>query len=106
MSRMRRNWTPEEKAAIVLELLREESTLAEIAKKHDVSQQLISRWKTEFLSNMSAVFDKKNENIEKIQREHEDEKEHLIKKIGELTLDVDWLKKKQVQISQMKKKGR
>lgn len=103
---MRRNWTPEEKAAIVLELLREESTLAEIAKKHDVSQQLISRWKTEFLSNMSAVFDKKNENIEKIQREHEDEKEHLIKKIGELTLDVDWLKKKQVQISQMKKKGR
>jgi len=103
---MRRNWTPEEKAAIVLELLREESTLAEIAKKHDVSQQLISRWKAEFLSNMSAVFDKKNENIEKIQREHEDEKEHLIKKIGELTLDVDWLKKKQVQISQMKKKGR
>ncbi|AHM56370.1 transposase IS3/IS911 (plasmid) [Peptoclostridium acidaminophilum DSM 3953] len=106
MSRMRRNWTPEEKAAIVLELLREESTLAEIAKKYDVSQQLISRWKAEFLSNMSAVFDKKNENIEKIQREHEDEKEHLIKKIGELTLDVDWLKKKQVQISQMKKKGR
>lgn len=103
---MRRNWTPEEKAAIVLELLREESTLAEIAKKYDVSQQLISRWKAEFLSNMSAVFDKKNENIEKIQREHEDEKEHLIKKIGELTLDVDWLKKKQVQISQMKKKGR
>lgn len=103
---MRRNWTPEEKAAIVLELLREESTLAEIAKKYDVSQQLISRWKAEFLSNMSAVFDKKNENIEKIQREHEDEKEHIIKKIGELTLDVDWLKKKQVQISQMKKKGR
>lgn len=50
----------------MLELLREESTLAEIAKKYDVSQQLISRWKAEFLSNMSAVFDKKNENIEKI----------------------------------------
>lgn len=33
-------------------------------------------------------------------------KELLVKKIGELTLDVDWLKKKQIQISQMKKKER
>jgi len=48
MKKTRRKWSPEEKAAIVLELLREESTLAEIAKKYEVSQQLISRWKTEF----------------------------------------------------------
>lgn len=106
MKNTRRKWSPEEKAAIVLELLREENTLAEIAKKYDVSQQLISRWKTEFLANMPAVFDKKNENLEKIKQEHEDEKEVLVKKIGELTMDVDWLKKKQKQISQLKKKGR
>lgn len=90
----------------MLELLREESTLAEIAKKYDVSQQLISRWKTEFLNNMPAVFDKKNENVEKLKQEHEEEKERLVQKIGELTMDVDWLKKKQKQISQLKKKGR
>jgi len=106
MKKTRRKWSPEEKAAIVLELLREESTLAEIAKKYDVSQQLISRWKTEFLNNMSGVFDKKNENVEKLKQEHEEEKEILVKKIGELTMDVDWLKKKQKQISQLKKKGR
>lgn len=106
MKKTRRKWSPEEKAAIVLELLREESTLAEIAKKYDVSQQLISRWKTEFLNNMPAVFDKKNENVEKLKQEHEEEKERLVQKIGELTMDVDWLKKKQKQISQLKKKGR
>lgn len=106
MKKTRRKWSPEEKAAIVLELLREESTLAEIAKKYDVSQQLISRWKTEFLNNMPAVFDKKNENVEKLKQEHEEEKEILVKKIGELTMDVDWLKKKEKQISQLKKKGR
>ena len=93
MSKKRRTWTPEEKATIVLEILREENTLAEIAKKHEVSQQLLSRWKTEFIANMSAVFNKKNEDVDKL-------------KIGELTLDVDWLKKKQIQISQMKKKER
>jgi transposase-like protein len=106
MKKTRRKWSPEEKAAIVLELLREESTLAEIAKKYDVSQQLVSRWKTEFLANMPAVFDKKNENLEKLKQEHEEEKELLVNKIGELTMDVDWLKKKQKRISQLKKKGR
>jgi transposase-like protein len=106
MKKTRRKWSPEEKAAIVLELLREENTLAEIAKKYDVSQQLVSRWKTEFLANMPAVFDKKNENLEKLKQEHEEEKELLVNKIGELTMDVDWLKKKQKQISQLKKKGR
>ena len=42
---------------------------------------------------MSSVFDKKGEDIEKIKEEYEDEKELLVKKIGELTMDVDWLKK-------------
>ncbi|WP_125136782.1 transposase [Petrocella atlantisensis] len=104
MTKTRRTWTPEEKAAIVLELLREESTLAEIAKKHDVAQQLISRWKSEFLANMPAVFNKRNEDIEKMKQDHEEEKELLVKKIGELTLDVDWLKKKDKQIIQMRVK--
>ena len=105
MSRKRRTWTPEEKAAIVLEILREENTLAEISKKYDVSQQLLSRWKTEFIANMPDVFNKKNEEVNKLKQDHEDEKELLVKKIGELTMDVDWLKKKQNQISQIKKKG-
>lgn len=80
----------------MLELLREENTLAEIAKKYDVSQQLISRLKTEFLANIPAVFDKKNENLEKLKQEYEEEKELLVNKIGELTMDVDWLLKKQI----------
>ncbi len=88
MSRKRRTWTPEGKAAIVLEILREENTLAEISKKHDVSQQLLSRWKAEFIANMSAVFNKKNEDIDKLKQEHEEEKELLVKKTGELTLDL------------------
>jgi hypothetical protein len=43
---------------------------------------------------MSAVFNKKNEDIDKLKQEHEEEKELLVKKTGELTLDVDWLKNK------------
>jgi transposase-like protein len=101
----RRTWTPQEKAEIVLEILREESTLAEISKKYELAQPLLSRWKAEFINNMSNVFDKKEENIEKIKKEHEEEKELLIKKIGELSMDVDWLKKKQNQVTQLRKRN-
>lgn len=104
MSRKRRNWTPEEKAAIVLEILREDSTLAEISKKYEIAQPVLSRWKADFIANMSTVFDKKGEEIEKVKQEYEAEKEQLVKKIGELTLDVDFLKKKHKQVSEMRKR--
>ena len=76
-----------------MEILREESTLAEISKKYEIAQPVLSRWKADFVSNMSFVFDKKGEDIDRIKKEHEDEKEILIKKIGELSMDVDYLKK-------------
>ena len=65
---------------------------------------MLSRWKADFINNMSSVFDKKGEDVDKIKKEHEEEMETLIKKIGELSMDVDYLKKKHEQVSQMRKK--
>jgi hypothetical protein len=53
---------------------------------------------------MASVFDKKGESIDKVKEEYEAEKERLVKKIGELTLDVDFLKKKHKQVSEMRKR--
>ena len=106
MNIKRKKYAPEEKAKIVLEVLREEDTLAEIANKYDVSQQLISRWRSEFLSNMATVFDKKTNETEKLKIEYEAEKEALVTKIGQLTIDIDWLKKKQVEALELRKKRR
>ena len=102
---MRRNWSPQEKAEIVLEILREESPLAEISRKYEVAQPLLSRWKAEFIGKMPSVFDKNGKDVEKLRNEHEEEKELLIKKIGELSMDVDWLKKKHNQVSKMRRKN-
>lgn len=104
MSRTRRTWSPKEKANIVLEILREESTLAEISKKYDIAQPVLSRWKADFIGNMASVFDNKGDDVEKLKKEYEDEKEILMKKIGELSMDVDFLKKKQEQVAQMRKR--
>lgn len=86
MSKKRRTYKSEEKANIVLEILREESTVNEIAQKYGVSPQLISRWRTEFLDNMPAVFDKKTLESEKLKQEYEAEKEKLISQIANLRL--------------------
>ena len=104
MSKKRKIYNPTEKAKIVLEVLREESTLNEIATNYGVSPQLISRWKTEFIANMPAVFDKKNTEVEQLKKEHSAEKENLIKQIGQLTVDVNWLKKKEEQVSAIRKR--
>lgn len=104
MINKRKRYSPEEKAKIVLEVLREENTLVEISNKYGVSQQLISRWKSEFMANMPSVFDKKANGTEKLKKQFEAEKAALERKIGELTIDIDWLKKKQEQALELRKK--
>ena len=104
MRKKRITYNPTEKAKIVLEVLREESTLNEIATKYEVSPQLISRWKAEFIENMPGVFDKKNTEVEHLKKEHSAEKEDLINQIGQLTVDVNWLKKKQEQVLEIRKR--
>lgn len=54
---------------------------------------------------MSSVFDKKGEDIQKVKQEHEEEKETLIKKIGELSMDVDYLKKARTGFTTTEKKA-
>ena len=51
-----KKYTPEFKAKVALEALKEQSTLAELAKKYEVSQVMISRWKGELLKNAGAAF--------------------------------------------------
>ena len=56
-------------------------------------------WKKEFLNNASAVFDdKREENLKDKLAEERKEKAEYAKKVGQLTMQVDWLKKKSEEI--------
>lgn len=90
----RTQYTAEYKASIVLRLLREEETVAEIAASEGLNPVMISRWKAEFLERASMVFNRKTTEAEK---ELATEKEHIAdleRKVGQLTVENDWLKKK------------
>ena len=56
-------------------------------------------WKKEFLANASLAFDNKREdNLREKLAEERKEKAEYAKKVGQLTMQVDWLKKKSEEI--------
>lgn len=87
----RRNFKPEEKAKIVIEILKEEKTLNEIAAEYEIHPNQLSRWKAEFLNNAGRAFSKETDEIEKVKQSYEKEKDELLRQIGQLSYEVTWL---------------
>ncbi len=90
----RRTFTPEQKAKIVIEVLKEERTLNEIAAQYEIQPNQLSRWKTEFISNAGRAFSKDTDEAEKVKQSFDKEKDELLRQIGQLSYEVNWLKKK------------
>ena len=90
----RKKYTPEYKAKIVLEALREESTVSEIASRENVNPNQIQNWKREFIEKSAAVFstEKADKEAEKLLTQEKNARSRLEKKVGQLTLEVDFLK--------------
>ena len=71
-----------------MEALQERETIQEIARKYELHPTQISNWKSQFLSEASGVFEK---GVTK--NDEEKEKAELFKKVGQLQMEVDFLKK-------------
>lgn len=92
MTQTRKKHSASDKARIALEAVAGIRTAAEIAAQYGVHPVQVSQWKKELQTRSSELFERKGER--RAERDHEDlEKEHHAK-IGQLTLEVDWLKKK------------
>ena len=76
------------KTKVVLEALQERESIQEIGKRYDLHPNQISMWKSKFLSDASSVFEKGTK-----KDESEKEKADLFKKVGQLQMEVDFLKK-------------
>lgn len=87
--RTRRKFSPDFKAKVAIEAIKNQFTLAELSKKFDVSPVVISKWKGEFLENMASVFEK--DNIKK--QDEGPDLDQLYSQIGQLKDENDFLKK-------------
>jgi transposase-like protein len=85
--RSRRNHSPAFKAKVALLAVRGELTVAELAKKFDLHPNLITQWKTQLLENAIAAFDGSSVKVEEV------DVQALHAKIGQLTLENDFLEK-------------
>ena len=95
MSRTRRNFSSKFKSDLVLEVLKGEKDLNTIAVENNIQPNLLRNWRKEFLEKASVVFDDtREENLKQKLTEERKEKEAYAKKVGQLTMQVDWLKKK------------
>ena len=94
MSRQRRNFSVQFKSDLVIELLKGEKDLNTLAVENNIQPNLLCNWKKEFLSNASVVSDdKRKDNIKEKLAEERKEKAEYAKKVDQLTMQVDWLKK-------------
>jgi len=84
----RRTFSPKFKTKVVLEALQERLSLQEIAQKYQIHPNQIHKWKNEFLNNAETVFDKGSQSKKRDMKEEE----KLYKKIGQLQVEVDFLK--------------
>jgi len=91
MKKGKRQHTAEFKAKVVLEALKETLSSTELASKFEIHPTQIAKWKKQFTESIPDVFGSARERREK---DDEAEKERLLKKVGELQMEVDWLKKK------------
>lgn len=85
----KRKFTAKFKTKVVLEALKEVSSLSALAKKYDLAPTQISSWKKQFLEGAEDVFTSNKGG----KTEEEKEGERLLQTIGEQKVEIDFLKK-------------
>ena len=86
--RKRRKFTAAFKSKVALEALREDRPVASIAARHGVHPNQVSTWKRKAVEGMQETFSGKADGR---RRDHEEEIRDLHAKIGELTVERDFL---------------
>ena len=87
----RKKHSTELRARVALDAIKGQKTMSELSSEYGVHANQISRWKKQLLDAAPDIFTRgKDKEVEK----KEVERDRLYKKVGQLQIEVDWLKKK------------
>jgi putative transposase len=91
MKTQRRIYSGDYKAKVVVEALKGQQTLNQLASKYEIHPNLITEWKKQALAGLPQVLSDRRGRAEKAEEEL---KAQLYQQIGQLKVELDWLKKK------------
>jgi putative transposase len=90
---MRKNHSANFKAQLVLELLKEEKTVSELASAYGVHSTMLHRWKKQVVADLPQLFER-DQDAKAAKEAYERHIEDLYTEIGRLSTQLAWLKKK------------
>ncbi len=91
MKNKRRNHSAAFKAKVAIAAIKGDKTIAELASEYEVHPNQITQWKKKLLDSTPEVFSRSRQRDKQKQDELT---EYLYQQIGQLKVEVDWLKKK------------
>ena len=91
MATQRRQYSAEFKARVALEALKGHKTMNELVGIYGVHSTVINKWKNHLQSELPQIFSNRRE---KREQDQEALKAQLYQQIGQLKVELDWLKKK------------
>jgi putative transposase len=91
MKGKRRNHSTQFKVKVALAAVKGDQTIAELASKYEVHATQITQWKKQLLDALPEAFSPKRK---KEQQEQQELTDQLYQQIGQLKVELDWLKKK------------
>jgi transposase-like protein len=94
---MRKNHSASFKAQLVLEMLKEERTISELASAYGVHPTMLHRWKKVALEGLPQLFDQ-DKDAKAAKEAYEQKIEQLYIEIGRLSTQLAWLKKKGIDL--------
>ena len=89
MSKKRRNHSPELKSKVALAAIKGDKTLTELAQQYGINSNLIVKWKKQLIDNSNEIF----ASGKGLAPDRESEIQSLQAKIGQLTMENDFLSK-------------
>jgi len=97
---MKKNYDSKFKSRVALEAIHGIRSIAEIAGEHNIHPNLVGQWKRKLMEESAEVFATKAEK----QAENKYSEDDLLRKIGQLEVENDFLRKKHDSLLLMKEK--
>lgn len=95
MANVRKNHSPAFKSKVAIEAIKKEKTMAQLSGEFGIHPNQITQWKSHLLNELPGIFSNRRSKSDKDSEQLINE---LYRQIGQLKVELDWLKKKSEQL--------